>query len=95
MALHAVDRPRAGRANGHHSSVRHHIRGLDTGGADWPVRSAHHGVLRDVGGTDGAGADPGTDTHSVLRRVGDGGLRAERAGLRLHRLANPPDSGEP
>ena len=47
------------------------------------------------GGADGARAHPGADPHSVLRRVGDGGLRAERAGLHLHRPANPPDSGEP
>ena len=89
----AVDRPCAGRADGHHSSVRQHVRGLDIGGPDWSVRCAHHGVLRHHRGADGARAYPRADTHTVLRGVGDGGLHAERAGLRLHRPANPPDSG--
>ena len=89
------DRPCAGRADGHHSSVRQHVRGLDAGRPDWSVRCADDGVLRHDGGADGARAHPRADPHPVVRRVGDGGLRAERAGLHLHRPADPPDSGEP
>ena len=63
--------------------------------SDWSVRRAHHGVLRDDRGANRARAHPGADPHSVLRRVGHGRLPAERAGVHLHRPANPPDSGEP
>ena len=52
----ASDRPCAGRADGHHSSVRQHVRRLDPGGPDWSVRRADHGVLRHYRGADGARA---------------------------------------
>ena len=92
VAHPASERSRAGRADGNHSSVRHHLRRLDTGGPDWSVGRADHGVLRDDGGADRARADSGAPAHPVVRRVGDGGLPAQRAGVRLHRPADPADS---
>jgi NhaP-type Na+/H+ or K+/H+ antiporter len=46
VAVSTCGPPCAGRADGNHSSVRQHIRGLDIGGPGWSVRRAHHGVLR-------------------------------------------------
>src|SRR5919198_977151 len=42
-----------------------------------------------------ASLDAGPDPHSVVRRVGHGRVRAERARVRLHRPADPSHSDEP
>jgi CPA1 family monovalent cation:H+ antiporter len=56
-----------GRADGHHSSVRQHVRGLDRGRPDWSFWCAHHGVLRHDRRADVARAHARADTHTVLR----------------------------
>src|SRR5207245_1659212 len=91
IALGAVVAPPA---HGHHSSVRRHVWRLDTRRSDRSFGCAHHGVLRRYRGADRARANPRAGAHTVLRRVGDGRLHAERARLHVHRPANPSDSGE-
>jgi CPA1 family monovalent cation:H+ antiporter len=58
-------------------------------------RRADDGVLRHHDGAHGARAHAGAGPYPLLRRVGDGRLPAERAGVHLHRPADPPDSLEP
>ena len=83
---------RRARAERDHPAVRHHVRRLDPRRAHRPVGRADHGVLRHHRGAAGAGADSGAIAHSVLRGVGDGGLRPEHPGVHLHRPADPADS---
>ena len=69
-----------------------HVRRLDARGAHRALRRADDGVLRDHRGADRARAHARADPHSVVRGLGDGGLRAEHPGVHLHRPADPPDS---
>ena len=70
LALPAVDRSRAGRADRHHSSVRHHVRRLDPGRPDRAVRCADDGVLRHYRGADGARAHARRGSASRPTRCG-------------------------
>src|SRR5262249_39012086 len=48
----ALAQPCAACADHHHSSVREHVRCLDTGRSRWPLRCTDNGVLRHYPGTD-------------------------------------------
>ena len=75
----------------HHHAVRDHVRHVDIGGRARPLAHRDPGGLRDHRGAPLAAKHAGSDAHALLRGVGDGGVRAQRAGLRAHRSAAAAD----
>ena len=84
-----ADEERQGRADLHHSPVHLRVRRVDSGRPSWTLERPHDGELRNRGGAAGAGAHAGAASPAVLRGLGHGRLPAQRAGVRLHRAADP------
>ena len=87
---HAADH---GCAERDHRAVRRHLHGVDRRRAYRPVRHSDHRRLCHHRRAHRAGANAGAAAGAVLRGVGNGGVRAQRAGLRADRHAAAADLG--